>query len=188
MLRRFLVLMVFSGDWRFIFESVSSMKSWPAMREDLDLVKSMIVSVWLTMNKSRVVCEGGSRWWRWWVGTMETKDRALVSTRLRIILLFEFVELRRSALMVVIRRRLLLCVLRIRKLSCIVFVATLRVDSEAKLIPSLIWWVGTWSLYFLSLSVSMCFLRLSIYTSKREELQEQRRGEPFGWFDCGQIM
>ena len=72
------------------------------------------------------------------MGTMETKDRALVSTRLRIILLFEFVELRRSALMVVIRRRLLLCVLRIRKLSCIVFVATLRVDSEAKLIPSLI--------------------------------------------------
>ena len=42
-------------------ESVSSMKSWPAMKGDSDLVKLRIVSVWLTINKSRVVCEGGSR-------------------------------------------------------------------------------------------------------------------------------
>ena len=55
------MLMVFGGGRGFLLESVSSMKSWPAMKEDLDLVKSMIVSVWLTMNKSRVVCEGGSR-------------------------------------------------------------------------------------------------------------------------------
>ena len=39
-------------------KSVSSTKSCPAMKGDSDLVKSMIVSVWLTMNKSRMVCEG----------------------------------------------------------------------------------------------------------------------------------
>ena len=42
-------------------ERMSSMKLWPAMKGDLDFVKSMTDSVWLTMNKSRVVCDGGSR-------------------------------------------------------------------------------------------------------------------------------
>ena len=35
-------------------ESVSSMKSWPAMKGDSDLVKSRINSVWLTMNDDEV--------------------------------------------------------------------------------------------------------------------------------------
>ena len=43
------------------------------MKGDSDLVKSMIASVWLTMNKSRVVCEGvGVRGIR---NSLKTSDR-----------------------------------------------------------------------------------------------------------------
>ena len=37
-------------------KSISSTKLWPAIKGYSDLVKYMIVSVWLTMNKSRVLC------------------------------------------------------------------------------------------------------------------------------------
>ena len=42
-------------------ERVSSMKSCPTMQGDLDFVKSVTDSSYLTMNKSRVVCYCGLR-------------------------------------------------------------------------------------------------------------------------------
>ena len=40
---------------------VSSIKSWPTMTGDTDFVKLMANSVQLTMNKSRVVSDVGSK-------------------------------------------------------------------------------------------------------------------------------
>ena len=79
-------------------ERASSMKSWPAMKGDSDFEKSMTDSVWLTMNKSRLVCDGGSRWRRWWVGRVETTERARFMTRLQRILVLGLAGFSRSAI------------------------------------------------------------------------------------------
>ena len=54
------------------------MKSWAAMEGEADFEKWITFSMWLTINKSNVVCKGASEWVMWWVGSVDTIENGWV--------------------------------------------------------------------------------------------------------------